>query len=51
MGKQWLTWAPSFLKKVVKKDFPMFFKAINLGVVLVAEFSDAELVFLNISHL
>ena len=48
-----LTWAPSF-KVVVKKDFSLFYKVINLVLVeatTVAQLSDADMVLVPFSKL
>ena len=53
MGEQLLTWTPSF-NVVVKKNFSLFYKVINLMAVLleataVAQLSDADIVLVPIS--
>ena len=55
MGEKLLTWAPSF-KVLVKKDFSLFYKVINLVAVLVgattvAQLSDADMDLVPLSKL
>ena len=50
MGEQLLTWAPTF-KVVVKKDFSLFYKVINLLAVLVGVATDAGMDLVPFSKL